>query len=201
MSNSAPLGSAGRLGSTSLGGFESGAGIGALIMSVFGFTWLGWGFSADSAFTPVEWVVLYIFAGALVWACAHAIRRDKSRAGERDEFWAKTGKQFTRLNIAQGVLCGIVVFFAVVGNRLDLLPLGISLVVGVHFLPLAAILRVPAYYATGIAIVAGDALCWTIFRSAALVMSVGVATGGILWLTAAYALFRAAQARRGEVSG
>jgi hypothetical protein len=104
----------------------------------------------------------------------------KAHSAQRDEFWAWTGKQFRLVTVLEGVGCGVVVLLTIVFHRLDLLAAGISLVVGIHFLPLAGRFRFPAYYATGIAIILCDLFSWALFKSDAITVSVGIATGTVL---------------------
>lgn len=73
---------------------------------------------------------------------------------------------------------------------MDLLAAGVSLVVGLHFLPLARLFRFPVYYASGIAIILCDLLSWALLRFQGITFKVGVATGTVLWVTAIYALPR-----------
>jgi hypothetical protein len=171
-----------------------GLGMAALIMTIFGFTWLGWGFSAEKTFTVARWMIFYFATLTLLAASVHALRRGKAlmkaRSAQREEFWARTGKRFRLVTVLEGVGCGIVVLLTIVFHRLDLLAAGISLVVGIHFLPMAGLFRFPAYYATGIAIILCDLYGWALLRSDAITVFVGISTGTVLWVTAIYALIR-----------
>lgn len=181
-------------------GAAFGLGMAALITTFFGFVWFGWGLSAEKAMTVTGWILLYFAALALLFASVRAVRRGKAlmtakRAG-RDEFWAKRGKRFRLITVLEGVGCGIVVLFANVFHRMDLLAAGISFVVGLHFLPLAGLFQFPAYYATGIAIVLSDVLICAFFRNDAVTVWVGIATGTVLWVTSIYALRRSRKFQR-----
>jgi hypothetical protein len=171
-----------------------GLGMAALIMTILGFTWLGWGFSADAAFTVTQWIIFYLAFLALLGISVHAVRGGnalmKPHSAQRAAFRARTGKKFRIVAILEGTGCGIVVLLTIVFHRLDLLAAGISLVVGIHFLPLAGLFRFPAYYAAGIAIILCDLVSWALLRSDAITVSVGIATGTVLWVTAIYALLR-----------
>lgn len=169
-----------------------GLGMAALIMTIFGFTWLGWGFSAEKTFTVMRWIGFYLATIALLAASVHALRRGKAlmkaHSAQREEFWASTSKQFRLVAILEGVGCGIVVLLTIVFHRLDLLAAGISVAVGIHFLPLAKLFRFPAYYATGIIIILCDVLGLALLSSDAITVFVGISTGTVLWVTAIYAL-------------
>jgi phosphoglycerol transferase MdoB-like AlkP superfamily enzyme len=96
----------------------------------------------------------------------------------------------------------LVVFMEVVGlllvwilaNRLqrpDLATDWCAMVVGLHFLPLAKIFRARHLGVIGILMTLWCVLCWSLFRSNALVISVTVGTGILLWAASVSALFRA----------
>jgi hypothetical protein len=190
-----------------------GLALAALIMTIFGFIWMGWGFSASAAFTDfsndaalpaTRWILFYVITLVLLGASIQALRRGKSRMKaltiQRDEFWARSGKRLKIVSLLEGAGCGIVVFLALVLHRTDLLAAGISLVVGVHFLPLGRLMRFPAYYAAGTAIILCDLLSLALLRSDAVRFSAAVATGIILWVTAIYALLLSRKFLRYDVT-
>lgn len=76
-------------------------------------------------------------------------------------------------------------------HRLDLATDWCAIVVGLHFLPLAKIFRARHLGIIGILMTLWCVLCWSLFRSNALVISVTVGTGILLWAASASALFRA----------
>lgn len=164
-------------------------------MIVFGFVWLGWGFSAQTTITVIQWIIFYAAFLALVAVSMITIRKAKARMGSagRDDVWARTSKRYGIIAIVEGAGCGIVVLLALSFHRMDLLALGISLVVGAHFLPLAGLFRFPPYYVTAIAIIACDFVSLALFKADAITVAVGVATGAILWMTSIYALIRASK--------
>jgi hypothetical protein len=170
----------------------------ALIMTVFGFVWLGWGFSVDRAFTDfssnkaapaIRWITFYISFLALLGTSIQVIRKGKKVfPGRSGNFRARFQKRFRLISMAEGAGCGIVVFLALTFHRLDLLAAAIGLVVGLHFLPLAQLFHFPAYYAAGIAIVLCDLLSLILLNHDAITLAAGIATGSVLWITALYAL-------------
>jgi hypothetical protein len=179
-----------------------GLGLPAVIQTVFGFIWLSWGFSANAAFTDfssnralpaARWITFYVAFLVLLGLAIQALRRGSGRmkalSVERAEFWARSGKKLKLVSMLEGSGCALVALLCVVFHRTDLLAAGISLVVGVHFLPLARLMGFPAYYAAGIAIILCDALSIALLRSDAITFSAGVATGAILWVMAIYTLF------------
>jgi hypothetical protein len=82
----------------------------------------------------------------------------------------------------------------ILANRLhrpDLATDWYAMVVGLHFLPLAKIFRALHLGVIGILLTLWCLLCWFLFRSNALVISVTIGTGILLWAASVSALFRA----------
>jgi hypothetical protein len=128
--------------------------IGAGLMTGFGALWaLGSaGAFAGSASVLLLVVVLVVAASLIVamvrlWQQAGTL--PAQRSPEEAVYWQKTGKWFGIVFISEALAI-------VVASRLlrstthdTLIPPVIALIVGVHFLPLASLFRVPVYYVTG----------------------------------------------------
>jgi hypothetical protein len=177
-----------------LAGAAFGRGIGAIITTAFGFIWLGWGFSVLRDLPAAIWVVYFSVTIALMAFAVIAVRRGrkmmKAQAGLRGNFWQKRRKPFGVVTSLEVVGCIFVVMLANVFRRPDWMAVGISLVVGLHFLPLGRIFVFPSYYWVGSLIVVWDILTITALKSWNWTASAGIATGMILWATAIYALMR-----------
>jgi hypothetical protein len=184
-------------------GSAFGLGMAAVIMTVFGFVWFGWGFSVSRTFTDFSsgsllpatcWLSFYAISLGLLGFSVHALRRRKKQmralSASPSDFWSRFGKPFRVISFFEAVDCGIVVFLAVVFHRLDLLAAGISFVVGLHFLPMARLFRFSSYYVAGLLIIVCDLLSVVLLRGDDITLAVGVATGAVLWITAIYALLR-----------
>jgi hypothetical protein len=183
-------------------GTAFGLSIAAIVMGTFGFAWLCWGYamspliavSSAGALPWAGWIVLYIVFLTLLSLALVALRRSRRQVKAavtnsgyfRDHF----GKQFRLISILEVVGIGIVVFLAVYFHRTDLLAAGISVVVGVHFLPLARLFRLPAYHATGIAVVLCGLLSMMFLHGNDIAFAAGIGTGLALWITAGYVLRR-----------
>jgi hypothetical protein len=178
-------------------------GVAALIKTIFGFVWLGWGFSVSTAFTDfssgsllpaTRWLFFYAVFLGLLGLSVHAVRRGKNAmkalSNSPNEFRYRFGRPFKVISFFEMTGCGIVVLLAILFHRLDLLAAGISLVVGLHFLPLARLFRFSLNYVVGIAIVLCDLLSVILLRAESITLAVGVATGTVLWLAAMYSIFR-----------
>jgi hypothetical protein len=176
----------------------------ALIMTIFGFVWLGWGFSVSSAFTDfsssralpaTRWITFYVAFLVLLATSIQAVRKSKvsmkASSATPDELRSRFGKPFRMVCFLEGAACAVVVSITLSFHRLDLMAAGISLVVGVHFLPLARLFRLRVYYMAGVAIILADLLSVSLMKGRNITLGPGASTGIILWITAIYALFNA----------
>ena len=169
-----------------------GLGIAAIVCTGFGFFWLGWGISAWRPTDTLLWILMYGVTIALVVVSVRTLRRGKAEMKAlnvpREEFWQKHGRRFKQINLFEGLGCGIVVALALGFHRKDMLAPGISLVVGLHFAPMARLLHFNAYYFTSAAIVLCDVLAVAFFQGDALTAASALATGMVLWITGFYVL-------------
>lgn len=175
-------------------GAAFGRGIAAIVTTAFGFIWLGWGFSALGGLPAAIWLGYFLIAAALMAFAVTAVRRGRkmmsAQGVSRSDFWRKRRRAFGIVTLLEVVGCIVVVVLANVFRRPDWIALGISLVVGLHFLPLGRIFGYASYYWVGSLIVVWDILAITALSSWNLTASAGIATGGILWATAIYVLIR-----------
>jgi hypothetical protein len=184
-------------------GAAFGRSIAAAIMIVFGFFWLGWGFSNSRLFTEfssrrarpaILWISFYcaslVFLAIAIRAARRTRRELNAQGPASRDFRLRYGKQFRRISILEGIGCGIVLLLASQSHRMDLLAAGIGVVVGLHFLPLARLFHVQAYYATGVVVVLHNVLSMLLLRGSDITLSAGVGTGVALWITAVYLLYR-----------
>ena len=186
-----------------MAGAVFGRGMAAIIMSFFGFVWLGWGFSAVAAvsnFPPELWAAFFIVTVVLLGFAIAAVRRGrtlmKAQGTSRREFWSQRGRLFRIVTILEVLGCVLVVVLANIFHHPGWIASGISFVVGLHFIPLGSIFDFPAYYFIGSLIAV-----WAILSVAALKPSNSTAfaalgTGVILWVTAIAVLFRSIRLAR-----
>jgi hypothetical protein len=136
-----------------------GRAIGALIFAFFGATDVFWALSFARDVPQMWSKAIWIVAVALgSWSITQRLllRRlsvstgDKSVARQRLKFLASwflvvVVIEVISINLGKPVLIHF--------HRLDLFPQWVEAVVGLHFLPLARLFKVPLFYATGIALV------------------------------------------------
>jgi hypothetical protein len=171
-----------------------GAGRGALVEALFGAGWLGWGLGEAKAFNGFTGP-MFGFMTLLLLACSifvlrrgRLLRKKYPAVGASTRTTLKVYLLFVLMEIL-GVL--LVMSLANRYHRADLGTDWCAMVVGLHFLPLAKIFRAPHLVVLGILMTLWCALCWVLFRSNALVISVSLGTGILLWGSCVFALLRA----------
>jgi hypothetical protein len=169
---------------------------GALIVSLFGALWALFTFPALGSAQRLLLLVLVVAVTApLAVQAVRLLRRSGRLPSDSSPEARARGRTARRRYLA--VVAGefIVIFLAanVLGSAglAPLIPPVIALVVGLHFLPLAAVFRVRLYYLTGALIsipaaVAAVALLMgvTLGNPFGWPVVVGVATAAVLWATA-----------------
>jgi hypothetical protein len=168
---------------------------GALVQTCFGAGWLGWGMGVANAFSPATTVLFDAVLLVLIVGSVVLLKKGKAisrRAAPATPQENRFGRSYWIVVVTEFVAIGVAVGLALAFHRAELMPVGIAFIVGVHFLPLARIFRALIYYFTGSAVAAWSLGCWIMVSPARMAVWVGIGTGSILWLSAAYALLRAA---------
>lgn len=176
-----------------------GAGRGALVESMFGAGWLGWGLGEAKAFNGVTGPTFGCMTLLLLACSIYTLRRGRLL---RKKYPAVDASGPTTLQwYLVVVLAEILGVLLVMGlaNRLHRADLGTdwcAMVVGLHFLPLAKIFRSPHLVVLGILMTVWCALCWALFRANALIVSATLGTGILLWGSSVFILLRARRISR-----
>jgi hypothetical protein len=176
-----------------IGDAAFGRGMAAITTTSAGIVWFGWGFSALRSFS-VAMLVAYLSLAAVLMAFAvKAVlpgrKMMKAQGVSRSDFWKKRRKAFGIVAVLEVVGCIIVLALVGEFRRPDWTAAGVSLVVGLHFLPLARIFESAAYYWVGSLMVAWDIVTVTVLKSWNPTVSAGIA-GAILWAAAIHTLMR-----------
>ena len=176
-----------------------GAGRGALIGSMFGAGWLGWGLGEAKVFDGIVGPAFGLMA-LFLWACSiNTIRKGRLLRKKYPPVSA-SARQAVRRSFLLVVLMEVltVVFVWILANRIRRPDLGAdwcAMVVGLHVLPLARTFRAPTLGVFGVLITLWCVLCWALFRSNVLTTSAALGTGILLWATSVSALFAPANSR------
>lgn len=167
----------------------TGAAFSVMMMTLFGTAWLAWGLHSMQADSPWLIAALVLPAIALLvpgFGMFQLGRRATKRAAPLTADQKRAQRQMGR---TYGIVVGaegLLIFLAVnVLTNLHLDPYimtAVAAIVGLHFLPLARLFRVPLYYWVGGVIVA-DALLSLALSSPTREIAVGLSMGAILWLT------------------
>jgi len=173
-----------------------GRGIAAVITASFGYGWLCWGFSAIPHLPVATWAALSFAANALIlWAIAGLLRGRKmmkAQGTSRAGFWRKRRTPFVIVTLLEIAGCILVAVLATSFHHPGWIAAGISLVVGLHFLPLGRIFA-RLYYWVGGLIVLCAALSLTSAGSWNRTASACIATGSVLCATAICILIRSSR--------
>jgi len=128
---------------------------GALICAVFGSAWMFWTAAFVSTVLELSLALVTVIAFLIGgWAVlrVRAARRYKDSAADRER-WVSIAPWFWIDTSAEWILgAGAVIALAHLG-RYALIPQFLGVIIGLHFLPLARLLRAPRYYIMGSAIV------------------------------------------------
>ena len=172
-----------------------GMAIGAAILTLFGLAWalaalLNW------PERPTWSIVLSLsIAGSLIAASIFRALHpgglpsaDPSRAAAQGR---RAGVWFGIIFTLEGVFIAIAAIVLANHSLALWIPVAAALIVGLHFLPLAHLFRVPLYYATGILSIAAAAASFAVQDDRARILTVSLAMASILWLTSTVVLLQA----------
>lgn len=173
---------------------------GALILTFFGALWALLTLSALMSQPRMFLIIIVVIVTAMLSYAAIMILRAAQQLPQSVSPDARAQgitlfKWFPLIVVIEFVAIALASRLLIQANRDELIPLIIALIVGIHFLPLATIFHVPAYYLTGTIMImlAGGALIALFFNVTlggiyAWSVVVGLGNAVILWLTALYLL-------------
>jgi len=165
---------------------------GVLFLSGFGGLWFLLGLAASQRLSLPTACALAAGLAALVAGAVLLRRRSAALPPSTldPEEQRRAGRTFGRVNAAQWAA---IVLIAVVLGRLHLdayTPAAVTVVVGLHFFPLARLFRSPQHHVTGAALVLWGAVCLLLVPRDVLQSTSAFGTGAILWTAAAVTLVR-----------
>jgi len=165
---------------------------GVLFLSGFGGLWFLLGLAASQRLSLPTACALAAGLAALVAGAVLLRRRSAALPPSTldPEEQRRAGRTFGRVNAVQWAA---IVLIAVVLGRLHLdayTPAAVTVVVGLHFFPLARLFRSPQHHVTGAALVLWGAVCLLLVPRDVLQSTSAFGTGAILWTAAAVTLVR-----------
>jgi hypothetical protein len=182
---------------SSLAESVAGAGRGALVVAFFGAGWLAWGLGVANAFNglvgPLFGLCELILFGCAIYMIRKGYRLKKQYPPIPESVRRATRKSFLLTVLWEFLAIAVIFIITWRLHRPDLGADWAAIVVGVHFLPLAKLFRAPQLGVIGILITLWSLISWALFRSNALVISVAIGTGMLLWIASISALLRARQ--------
>ncbi len=171
-----------------------GIAFGAAILTLFGLAWclaslLNWP-------SHPHWTIVLALGIAASLIAASAFRivcpggataPDATRAAADGR---RAGILFGIIFTLEGAFIALAAVLLSRHQLTDWIPVAAALIVGVHFLPLAHVFRVPLYYATGVLSILAAVVCFAIRDPASRVFWLGLSMAAILWLSASAALLQ-----------
>jgi hypothetical protein len=165
---------------------------GALICGFFGAVWMFEALYFGSIATPAWLAVIAILAGIFIIGPIARLRSlshlPASPAGP--SLWPTVRVQYWSLVAIEWTLCAIASFQLAHMHRPDLIPQVLGVIIGLHFLPLGKIFRMPLYFATGAAVVLGVLATLAISPGDTRNIAACGILGLSLWTTAAIILWQ-----------
>lgn len=165
---------------------------GVLFLSGFGALWCLLGLAARQRLSALTVCLVAAGLGVLV-AGAFVLRRRVAALPpltQDPEAERRVGRVFGRVNAVQWAA---IIVIAVVLARLHLdayTPAAVTVVVGLHFFPLARLFQSAQHHVTGAVLVACGVACGVLVPRDVLQSTTGFGTGTILWAAAAVTLLR-----------
>jgi hypothetical protein len=164
---------------------------GAVFMTAFGLAWMVWSIWLLK-FPARLSIALYLAAiviAAGLFAEEVPLLHEPSTAAAQIH-WHDLRSRFLLINFVQYIAIAGAIAICLRWRRRDLMPIAISLIIGLHFIPLAGLFGFPPYYAVAAGVLALD-LSALFLKSPAREVTCCLGTGCILWLSALFVLLRA----------
>ncbi len=184
-------------------GFLKGRMRGALICGFFGAVWMYEALYFGNIATPVWLATISILTVTLVaWPVVRLrVYRHMTLSSADRAFWASIAKPYWINFAIEWLLCSVAACWLSLYQRYDLIPHFLGVIIGLHFLPLGKLFKVPLYYWTGAVMVVG--VLATLTMPAGYVRNIAACgiDGLALWATAAVLLYQDGLSSRKEENG
>ncbi len=171
---------------------------GALFFSIFGGAWVLLGVYAFARLNRLAAFAIVGVIAMLVVIGSRLQRRGKEAGKDAypEEERRKNDRVFGIVNAVQWSLVFLVFrFFPRLGYQDFTFP-AVALIVGLHFFSMPKLYRSRANLVTGASIVLWTLVCCLLFKGDRRIGVVALGTGGVLWMSAGWALSTASQLLR-----
>jgi len=166
--------------------------VGALVCGFFGAVWMFEALYFGRIATPASLTIISAFAAFLIAWPILRIRSfpptTPSPAGR--QHWASLAPAYWSIVAIEWLLSAVAVNWLVHIHRYSLIPQVLGVIIGIHFLPLAKLFKMPIYYATGVVMVLAVLASLAIAPGHVRDLAACCADGLSLWATAAVILHR-----------
>jgi hypothetical protein len=156
----------------------------ALIGVIAGAVWMFWS-TAFVGTAVIIWgpMVTVLTILVLIWSISR-IRYIRHRTVSSDDSQSSNlfGRVYWVIVVLEFLLAGGIVFFLLTTRRSELIPVAVAFIVGLHFLPLAKLFRMPTLYITGTTMVIIAVASLSISDANIRNLSICLGIGIILWL-------------------
>jgi hypothetical protein len=171
-----------------------GAALGALILTAFGTAWAVLALTSLPAPPHLPIALVAAVAAVLMGLAVRRVLTAGSLPSPEDEEAAQQGRRagvaFGIIFTLEGATIGVGAVLLARADQSAWIPPFAAIVVGLHFLPLARVFRVPLYTCTGTAAVVWTLLCMAALQPWLRLLALGLGMGAILFTTAAVVLYR-----------
>jgi hypothetical protein len=163
---------------------------GAAICGVFGAAWMVQALFFGAVQNPASFAVVALFAVAFVaWPVTQlrSLGHSTDPSADRQRWEAVSTAYWTNFAI-EWLACAVAAIWLAIIRRYDLLPQFLGVIIGVHFLPLAKMFKMPLYYWTGAVMTLGVLATLAIPAGHVRNFAAYSVNGLSLWATAAIIL-------------
>jgi len=167
--------------------------VGSIILIAFGALWLVLGVRLIWGFDWRALLALAVFTGVLLLGAVTMSNTPQhlSPTALTPATATPSGLAFGIVSIIEFALIFVAVFLFRAIGRPDLILPAVAMIVGLHFIPLATIFNMRAYYFTGAAIIVGVLLSFAAPTVSVRQAIACIACGGVLWVTSVFLLIGA----------
>jgi hypothetical protein len=166
--------------------------VGALICGFFGAVWMFDALYFGNIATP-GWLAVLVVCTVFfiawpvtrIWTSPRAARTHADR-----QRWKSLARAYWSIVAIEWLLSAAAVIWLVHIHRFSLMPQALGIIIGVHFLPLAKLFKMPIYFGTGIVMMLGVLASLAIAPGPLRNIAACSADGLTLWATAVVILCR-----------